>query len=98
MLQKIQIEISPDELKEIIKETLIEVQSNQSNQTPTNSNELLTTKELAKLLRKTPKTIYEWKMNNKIPYIQTDKAILYDKDEVLNSLKNWKLINHRGTK
>lgn len=98
MVQSITMQISPDELKEIIKETMIEVQSNQSLQTIPNSNELLTTKELAALLKKTPKTIYQWKMNNQIPYIQTDKAILFDKNEVLETIKNWNLINNRGKK
>ena len=91
------IQISPDELKGLIKESLKEIQSvpSELKQTP---NELLTVKELAKLLKKTTKSIYLWKSTNKIPYIQLDKAILFDRDEVLTALKNWRFNNSKVVK
>ncbi len=94
MVQYVTTNLSPDELKGLIKESLKEIQAVPSDEKQT--NELLTVKELAKLLKKTTKTIYEWKTNNKIPYIQTDKAILFDRDEVLKTLKNWHIVNAKG--
>ena len=94
MVQYTTIQISPDELKEFIKESLKEIQAVPSEEKQT--NELLTVKELAKLLKKTTKTVYLWCSTNKIPYLKTDKAILFDRDEVLKTLKNWHVVNAKG--
>ncbi len=87
------INISPDELKGLISETLSKVLISNQRKAPNQQKELMTVKELAKLLKKTTKTIYQWKEENKIPYIQTDKTILFDYDEVMETLKNWKKLN-----
>ncbi len=94
MVTYTQINLSPDELKGIISQSLKEHLSTIPTATRQTPKELLTVKELATILKKTTKTIYLWKDENKIPYIQTDKAILFDYDEVMKTLKNWKGLNY----
>ena len=50
-------------------------------------NKLLTTTELSKYLRVTPKTVTVWAQNNIIPSISTTAGYRFEFSEVINALR-----------
>ena len=52
------------------------------------SNSFLTTEELAKLLKVTPKTIVNWRIARVVPFFQVGHVIRYDLARVLGALEH----------
>ena len=87
MQKNILISITPDEFKSIIKESILEINSNQ----PSNRDERhLSQKEACELLQISQTTIIEWKKRNLIPYhqIPNTRKIYYLKSELVEASKN----------
>lgn len=51
---------------------------------------LLTIKQLAELLQVAEVTIYGWKKNKNIPYLQVGNTIRFDEEQVLEWMKSKK--------
>ena len=68
-------------LKQIIKEELINKDKSKE------VKNLLSFKETCEFLGIHPSTLNKWKANNKIPYKRLGKRIFFQREEILNSLK-----------
>lgn len=83
--------LTNNELKEFIndavRDAMLEYNPKQDKSNEKSTSELITTKELSKLLKKSETTLWKWRKTGKIPYlIGGEKSILYDWDEVQKSL------------
>ena len=90
MQKNILISITPDEFKSIIKETILEINSNQ----PADRDEKhLSQKEACELLQISQTTIIEWKKRGLIPYhqIPNTRKIYYLKSELAEASRNMNL-------
>jgi hypothetical protein len=52
---------------------------------------LLTKKDLAIKVRKSPRTIDCWMRSGRLPYLKIGKSILFDWDDVLAKLKSFRV-------
>lgn len=68
-------------LKQALNEVLIEKEKIK------NKKELMNFKETCGFLGIHPSTLNKWKANNKIPYKRLGKRIFFQREEILNSLK-----------
>lgn len=93
MQNSIIISLQPDELKEIIKDSLLEVleSSNLSTQ-PEKEDTLINFKEACKLLGISSVTLHKWKKQRIIPFYRMNKKIYFKKDELFESLKKVKQV------
>ena len=87
MQRNILISISPDELKALIKETFLELNSDQ----PVDRDERhLSQIEACELLQISQTTIIDWKKRGLIPYhqIPNTRKIYYLRSELVDASKN----------
>ena len=87
MQRNILISITPDELKFLIKENILEL----NNIRPTEKDERhLSQQEACELLQISQTTIIEWKKRGLIPYRQilNTRKIYYLKSELIEASKN----------
>lgn len=54
----------------------------------------LTLKEVAALLRRSPKTIYTWTSERKIPFIKIGGIVLFDEEELEKWMKEFRVVPH----
>ncbi|MGE0562766.1 MAG: excisionase family DNA-binding protein [Flavobacteriales bacterium] len=80
------ISISEDELSKMISNSLKRELANLYIEDKVNSNELISRTEVSKLLKISLPTITEWVKNGKIPAYRIGSRVLFNKEEVLNSL------------
>jgi excisionase family DNA binding protein len=77
-----------DELKEVIKQAISEMNSETSKEKTIESEDAyLSQKEAARFLRVSPPTIIKWKKEGKIPYYQEGRTILFKRSELLEALR-----------
>jgi excisionase family DNA binding protein len=78
-----------EDLKAIIIEAIKEANSilSGNNNQENSTEDYLDQREAAKFLRITLPTIINWKKNNKIPYFQEGRKILFKKSELLQVLR-----------
>lgn len=81
--------ISQDELQNIVKNAIADALTSfkpASDKPQDKAKELLTSKELAKKLRCSYQSIWNYTNAGKIPYIKANRTYLYDLDLVLESM------------
>ncbi len=79
--------ITPEELKQIIKEVLIDELSGFKNNIGTNESDvLLTRKETCELLKINMTTLWNWTKKGKLISYGIGNRVYYKKEEVLNKL------------
>jgi excisionase family DNA binding protein len=52
---------------------------------------LLTKQELAKRLRRSPRTVDAWMREGRLPYLKVSKSVLFDWGDVLAKLKSFRV-------
>ena len=84
----------PNELKNLIKQALIEINEESANTgIKIENEEFFDQRQAAKFLNISLPTIIRWKKKGKIPYYQEGRTILFKKSELLSVLrKNENLI------
>jgi excisionase family DNA binding protein len=55
------------------------------------SDGLLTKQEIAKRLRRSPRTVDAWMREGRLPYLKVSKSVLFDWDDVLAKLKSFRV-------
>ncbi len=50
--------------------------------------ELLTLDEVAKLLKRSPSTVYRWISNNEIPYLKIGHRVLFNQNELFDWIQS----------
>lgn len=90
--QLIFFSLSRDELKEIIKDSIREEMDHKKEK------ELLTFKETCKLLNVSASCLNQWKASNKIPFKKMGKRIYFNKQELMESLKDSSYFQLKGLK
>ncbi len=73
----------------LIKETIISCLSDKQAV----ENQLLDTHQLCKLLNVSDVTLMKWRKANKIPFIQIYRKIMYNKNDVMEALKQGKYLD-----
>lgn len=58
---------------------------------PRNELELITEEELSRLLKITPRHLYNWRMRGKIPYFKLGRVVRYRVGEVAMALESRKI-------
>jgi len=76
------INLSINELTELIRNVL------QAELSKGKEKELLNSKELCEFLGIHPSTLSKWKAENKIPYKKLGKRIFFNREEVMQALKD----------
>ena len=71
------------DLMSMFEELLLRVIGKTTPTAPSQDDELLTTKEVATLLKKSKTTIYAWKKAGILPFLKISNKVLYKKHEVL---------------
>ena len=82
--------ITPDQLKQILIEAILEAQSvisNPQQPQPDQDEELIKIEEASKLLNVSKATIHAWKKAGLIPFHRISNKIYFKKNEIINSLK-----------
>lgn len=87
MLQQTFITLERDELKDLIKETVKEINSSQNKSEVQKDETLLNMKEAAQYLRVSIQTIQKYKREGTIPYFQQGRTILFRKSELIESMR-----------
>ena len=78
--------IETDHLIELIKSAVQDaIEKKEQNK---NLKDLLNFKETCDYLGIHPSTLNKWKAENKIPYKRLGKRILFNKEDIMNSLKD----------
>lgn len=82
----------PEELKEIMKQAIVEANKGNSFK-PGETDEYLSQQEARKFLRISNATMIRWKNQGKLPYYQEGRKVLFKKSELLKVMqKNHDLI------
>jgi excisionase family DNA binding protein len=55
------------------------------------SDGLLTKQEIAKRLRRSPRTVDAWMREGRLPYLKVSKSVLFDWGDVLAKLKSFRV-------
>jgi predicted DNA-binding transcriptional regulator AlpA len=76
------ISIPQDKLKDLIREAIREELSYKKDK------ELLNFKETCEFLGISPSALNKWKSENRIPYKKLGKRVFFNRQELLESLKN----------
>lgn len=88
MKEMLLIQMTPEELKEIVyatvKEVLSEIREEQKHEEP---DTLLTRKEVAKLLRISLTTVHFWSRDGKLRSYRNGRKVYYKRNEVLASFE-----------
>ncbi len=88
MKNTILFSLTLDEFKDILKESISEMTlAKQSPKDNRSEESFLTQRQAAKYLQITEPTIIKWKKENRIPYYQNGRRILYKKSELLQALR-----------
>lgn len=83
--------IKLDELKALIKDSIIEVLEEKTNpKQPDKEDQLIRLNEACQLLKVSKVTIHNWKRAGLIPFYRISNKIYFKKDELINSLKKSK--------
>lgn len=85
--------LSSDELKALIKDSILEVLDQATlthPQQPEQPDELLRINQVCSLLNVSKVTIHNWKREGKIPFYRISNKIFFKKSEVISSLKKAK--------
>ncbi len=90
MEKQIFTSMSADELKSLIKESLIEVDNlkNPASEPMPSDELLLNPTETVALLRISKVTLNKWMTSEKIPYLRMGRKVYFKKSEVMKSLTN----------
>lgn len=91
MISKINIEITAEELQEMINQGLrsaIKEVAQLRMQEPENKDELLTRDDLLKMLKIGETTLWKMMRDGKIPYKRVGKRVLFSKNEILKEISN----------
>ena len=87
MADLIFIEVTKDELKGLIKETIEEsLKQHQITAISTRNEPLLKIDEVCEILRVSRVTINKWKKSGRIPFYRISNRIFFKKSEILESL------------
>ena len=88
MKDQIFLSIDADELKELIKDSILEaLAENHNQQQPEKEDQLIKLSEAASLLGVSKVTIHTWKKTGLIPFYRISNKIYFKKNELLQSLK-----------
>ncbi len=88
MKDQIFLSLDADELKELIKDSILEVLAeNHNQQQPEKEDQLIKLNEAAGLLGVSKVTIHAWKKSGLIPFYRISNKIYFKKNELLQSLK-----------
>lgn len=91
------IDLEPDELRALIKDSIFEALEKQpisSLPQQSDSDELLRLNQVAELLQVSKVTIHNWKRTGKLPFHRISNKIFFKKSEVISSLKESKRYNN----
>lgn len=80
------ISISEEELSNIIRNSLKRELANLYIEDKVNTHELISRTEVSKLLKISLPTLTEWVKNGRVPAYRIGSRVLFNKEEVLNSL------------
>ena len=82
-MEKTNITISKEELKQLIEDAIYKATCTQPNL----EYNIITEKELSKRLNITKATLHKYRKQGKIPFSQIGRTIRYDYKEVMETLK-----------
>ena len=93
------INLSEEELKKLIKDSVTDVlkfqKESYSKQTPPNQNdELIRLSEAARLLKVSKVTVHTWKRKGLIPFYRISNKIYFKRNEVISALRGEKYFEH----
>ena len=83
------IELTPDELREIIRDEINQALRN-FKVNAENTDEILTIEQAANFLKLTKPTIYSKCSRRELPHMKRNKRLYFSKDELMNYLKEGK--------
>jgi excisionase family DNA binding protein len=88
MINTTVIQLEPEELKEMIKQAVVEALATMP-QPQNKPAEIppITTKELCKFLNITTPTVIRWRKKGKIPFINIGSAIRFNLTDVMSALE-----------
>jgi len=87
-------EVSPEQLKDMLKEALREILHENGSLPKQEEDGLLTSEEMMKMFGITKITLYLWRKKKLMPYHRIARKIYYKKSEVSEALKF--LPNYKG--
>ena len=87
MQTTLSINITIEELRDVIKDSVREAIAAQIKAQSTTEEELIKIEEVAEMLKVSKVTIFTWKKAGKIPFHRIARKIFFKRSEVLEALK-----------
>lgn len=79
--------LQPNDLKTLIKDSILEALENTNPQQPEKEDQLIKISEACRLLGVSSVTIHTWKKGGLIPFYRISNKIYFKKNELIQSLK-----------